>query len=194
MSGNIVRAVSTLIFIILMPAVSTVVQAQDLGCGWLKSRQERNRPNATEAQKAELWEYERRTLKNTCSMSYEQYSASGAKKPKASSDTKTTASGRAPYADPSCVEFKPSGSGITSDNVSVTNRCSFPIQVLHCFYRQGESSKCHPSTGNRWGTTSTIAPGGRTISIAYQEEWDVAYYVCNMSGVKKSSKLCLRPK
>ena len=104
--------------------------------------------------------------------------------------------GRAPYAKGACAKHKPSGTGkVDWDYVRITNNCAFPIQVLSCYYKPGQQSKCNPRKQPGWGTSSTIKPGGYTTSIATTPDlpWMVSYYVCNMSGVKKHNKLCLLP-
>jgi hypothetical protein len=112
----------------------------------------------------------------------------------ASAKTEKPVDGRAPYAPSSCVEFRRIGSGITADNVGIFNKCSFPIQVLHCFHTPGQVSKCPVRGSGSWAISSTIDPGNSSIGIAPMPTWDVAYYVCNMAGVQNYSQLCLRPK
>ena len=111
-----------------------------------------------------------------------------------SAKTENPVDDRAPYAPSSCVEFRRIGSGITADNVGIFNKCSFPIQVLHCFHTPGQVSKCPVRGSGSWAVSSTIGPGNSSIGIAPMPTWDVAYYVCNMAGVQNYSKLCLRPK
>lgn len=111
-------------------------------------------------------------------------------------DSKSSSSGgRAPYADASCANFvQKSKAKIDWDFVNIKNKCGFPIQVLMCYYMQGEESKCNkPKVG--WGTTSTIPPGGETVSLATTRSWPyrIKHIVCNMAGVKNHSHLCLRP-
>lgn len=105
-------------------------------------------------------------------------------------------SGRAPYADNSCVDIKVAGSGITWDSTKLINKCSFPIQVLTCYYDKGERQKCDSFKQRFWGTSSTIAPSGSTGSVSSSKRpgFGVRYFVCDMSGVKNHSKLCLLPK
>lgn len=103
--------------------------------------------------------------------------------------------GRAPYADKSCVDIKVAGSGISWDSTKIFNKCSFPVQVLTCYYDRGDSSKCQSYQAGLWGTSDTIKPRGATSSVssAKRPGFGVRYIVCNMSGITNSSKLCLLP-
>jgi hypothetical protein len=104
--------------------------------------------------------------------------------------------GRAPYADKNCVEIRRAGSGITWDSTRLTNKCAFPIQVLTCYYDKGEQSKCDNYKGGSWGTSNTIKAGSSTLGVSSSKrpDYGIRYFVCNMSGIKKSEKFCLLPK
>ncbi|MER8825970.1 hypothetical protein NKH73_03400 [Mesorhizobium sp. M0938] len=111
---------------------------------------------------------------------------------------KSNDDGRAPYTDVKCVNIKPSKNRGTVDwdSVTITNTCDIPVQVIACYYDKGKESKCENTKGGGWGTTSTIKPRGstRSVSTSSKPDWSVRYYVCDMTGVKKHSRLCLLPR
>jgi len=116
--------------------------------------------------------------------------------PSKKSNEEKKSDGRAPYADKNCVEIRRAGSGITWDSTRLTNKCAFPIQVLTCYYDKGEQSKCDNYKGGSWGTSNTIKAGSSTLGVSSSKrpDYGIRYFVCNMSGIKKSEKFCLLPK
>ncbi len=102
--------------------------------------------------------------------------------------------GQAPYANDDCVAFKQRSRGrIDWDYVDVINKCNIPVQVVMCYYMLGDERKCAGKSA--WGTTSTIGSRGKTVSVSdtRSHPYKVKYFVCDMSGVRNNSKLCLRP-
>ncbi len=119
--------------------------------------------------------------------------------PWANGGTKTSkkkSDGRAPYADLGCVDIKSVGSGVSWDLTKLTNKCSFPIVVLTCYYDKGQRQKCDDYKGGRWGTSNTISAHSSVAGVSSSQRpgFGVRYFVCNMSGIKNHEKFCLLPK
>ncbi|KAB2655063.1 hypothetical protein F9K94_21130 [Brucella tritici] len=131
--------------------------------------------------------------KNTSGSSFANPWAQNRNAPKKDTDT-----GRAPYADSKCAQIKPRANRgkIDWDSVAITNTCKFPIEVIACYYDKGAENKCTFSNTGAWGSPGRIQPGGKIASVSDTRTplWKVKYVVCNMSGVKNHSKLCLLPK
>lgn len=114
---------------------------------------------------------------------------------KSESDKKKTSS-RAPYADKSCADVKSVGTGsVDWDYTRIYNKCNFPIQVITCYYDDGEPQNCYPARISQYGTSSTIQPNASAPSVTTSRtpQWRVRYFVCNMQGVENNSKLCMLP-
>ncbi|MDS7594871.1 hypothetical protein [Agrobacterium tumefaciens] len=111
------------------------------------------------------------------------------------SNKPATSGNRAPYANDACVKFNQRSRGkIDWDYVDLTNTCNIPIQVLTCYYLNGEESLCNQRS--RWGVSDTIQPRAKSVGVSSTRTFPfkVRYFVCDMSGVTKHSKLCLLPK
>ncbi len=102
----------------------------------------------------------------------------------------------APYADRNCVLFKPAPNrgAIDWDWVNVTNRCSFPIEVIACYFDVGDEQSCLPGGKGSWATIH-IEVGQTTTSIATSKRlpWQVRGIVCNMTPIKNNRLLCVLP-
>jgi hypothetical protein len=113
-------------------------------------------------------------------------------------DTVTVAEmeNNAPYADRNCVLFKPAPNrgAIDWDWVNVTNRCSFPIEVIACYFDVGEEKNCLPGGRGSWATVH-LEVGQTTTSIATSRRlpWQVRGIVCNMTPMKNNRLLCVLP-
>lgn len=103
----------------------------------------------------------------------------------------------APYGDGKCQLFKPAANRgqIDWDWVTVTNRCSYPVAILACFYNIGEERDCLPGGKGSWGLIN-LGPGqsGTTIATAKRMPWLVKGWVCNMTPIKHNRMLCVLPK
>ncbi|ANL87100.1 hypothetical protein [Rhizobium phaseoli] len=99
----------------------------------------------------------------------------------------------ATYADKSCADFKVAGSGVSWDYTKISNRCSFPIKVLTCYYDKGEGSKCGTYKAGQWGQSDTIKPYASTAGVSSSKRpgFGVRYIVCNMSAGPYQS--CIHP-
>ncbi|MGB3874840.1 MAG: hypothetical protein WA980_03220 [Shinella zoogloeoides] len=102
----------------------------------------------------------------------------------------------APYGDPKCAVFKPAPhrGAIDWDWVKVTNRCSYPIGVLFCYYDVGQERDCLPGGKGSWGL-GHIAPGKTDTSVATSQRmpWMVKAIVCNMTPIEHNRMLCVLP-
>lgn len=115
---------------------------------------------------------------------------------KKSGSDKKKSSSRAPYADKSCADVKSIGTGpVDWDYTRIYNKCDFPIQVITCYYDEGEPQNCYPARISQYGTSSTIQPNASAPSVTTSRtpQWRVRYFVCNMQGVENNSKLCMLP-
>ncbi len=104
---------------------------------------------------------------------------------------------RAPYGSSACAEIKPKPNRgkIDWDWVVVRNTCSYPIQVLTCYYDVGRDADCKPSAGARgWGLSGTLAPGQSVDSVSTSKAWPwfVKTLVCDMR--QGSDLWCVLPK
>jgi hypothetical protein len=105
---------------------------------------------------------------------------------------------KAPYGDSSCATFKPSKNRgkIDWDALKVGNKCSYPIQVLSCYYDVGDEKRCAPASGlGSWGLSGTIRPGTEQSDVATSRKWPwkVTAFVCNMTPRKHNYMNCVLP-
>lgn len=102
----------------------------------------------------------------------------------------------APYTTQKCVVHKPAPNRgkIDWDWVKITNRCSFPVEVLECYYDVGHEADCNPGGKNGWGMVH-IEPGQTVTDVASSKRypWLVKYDLCDMTPIKHNRMLCVRP-
>lgn len=103
---------------------------------------------------------------------------------------------KAPYGDRNCPLFQPAPNrgAVDWDWVKVTNRCSYPIAVIACYFDVGEERNCLPGGNGSWATIE-LNPGETTTSIATSKKlpWQVRGIVCNMTPQKNNRMLCVLP-
>ncbi len=103
---------------------------------------------------------------------------------------------KAPYGDRNCGLFMPAPNRgvIDWDWVKVTNRCSYPIAILVCYYDVGQKSDCMPG-GKGSFQTIELKPGetGTSVSTSKRLPWQVYGLVCNMTPQKHNRMLCVLP-
>ncbi|MBE1506881.1 hypothetical protein [Rhizobium viscosum] len=103
----------------------------------------------------------------------------------------------APYGDGNCQLFRPQANRgkIDWDWVTVTNRCSYPVGILACFYNPGQERDCLPGGKGSWSLIN-LGPrqSGTTVATVPRMPWLVKGWVCNMTPIKHNRMLCVLPK